>query len=108
MQISDYIAIAALLIAVLSAVYSRWTWSEAKKANDISRINTLITLREHYSELMNREFENSNRWLDGKENKIPDGYTEACSKAAAGYQEKLTQVTKQLEVLQKEVMGSDT
>ena len=108
MQISDCIALVAFLVAALSALYSRWTWSEAKKANDISRINTLITLREHYSELMNKEFENSKRWLKNKENKNPDGYVEACSKAAADYQEKLLQVTKQLEELKKDVMGNET
>lgn len=33
---SDWIAFTAVLVASLSALYARWAWSEAKKANKIS------------------------------------------------------------------------
>lgn len=33
---SDWIAFAAILVASLSALYTRWAWREAKKANEIS------------------------------------------------------------------------
>jgi hypothetical protein len=36
LSISDATAVIAILIATLSAIYSKWAWSEAKKANKIS------------------------------------------------------------------------
>ena len=33
---SDWLAFAAILVAALSALYARWAWSEAHKANKIS------------------------------------------------------------------------
>ena len=36
MSISDLLAFAAMLVAALSALYARWTWCEAIKANRIS------------------------------------------------------------------------
>jgi hypothetical protein len=108
LEFSDYMAIGATLVALLSALYARWTWSEAKKANDISRINTLLTLKQHYSELFQKEYDKSRAWLEGKENKVSDGYTEACSKAAADYQQKYRQVSSQLEKLKPEVLTNET
>jgi len=36
MNQSDYIALAAVAVALLSALYARWASNEAKRANDIS------------------------------------------------------------------------
>lgn len=36
LEMSDAIALLALLVARLSALYTRWTWSEARRANAIS------------------------------------------------------------------------
>lgn len=36
MSQSDYIALAALAVALLAALYARWAANEAKRANDIS------------------------------------------------------------------------
>lgn len=36
MELSDIIAIVAALVAGLSALYARWAWAEAKRANEIS------------------------------------------------------------------------
>lgn len=55
MTIENLIAISAALIASLAALYARWSAREAKKANDIGRLNTLLALRQHYLELMNNQ-----------------------------------------------------
>ena len=49
---SDVAAIIALLAAALSALYARWSAAEARKANDIGRLNALLAFRAHYLELM--------------------------------------------------------
>lgn len=49
------IAIGAALISGLAALYARWSAREAKKANDIGRLNALLALRQHYLELMNHQ-----------------------------------------------------
>jgi hypothetical protein len=108
METSEYIAIVASLVALLSAIYARWTWKEAKKANNIARINTLLTLKQHYSELQQTEHEKSKAWLDGKKSKVSDGYTEACFVAAADYQKKHRQVSEQLEQLKPELLNNKT
>ncbi|PKF60191.1 hypothetical protein CW745_16310 [Psychromonas sp. psych-6C06] len=108
MTITDYIATGAFLVASLSALYARWTWSEARKANDIAKINSLLTLKQHYAELLQNEHDKSKAWLKGKENPISDGYTEACKVAAADYQQKLRQVSSQLEKLRPEILGPKT
>ena len=36
LNISDSLAVISLLVAVLAAIYARWAWSEAKRANEIS------------------------------------------------------------------------
>ena len=48
---SDVIAVIAVLFAALSALYSRWSAKEAIKANDIGRLNELLSFRQHYLEL---------------------------------------------------------
>lgn len=53
--ISDVIAGIAALIATLSAIYSCWSAKEAKKANDIGRLNALLSFRKHYLELIRHQ-----------------------------------------------------
>lgn len=36
MNISDLIALGSFLVALLAAVYARWAWREARRANDIA------------------------------------------------------------------------
>ncbi|MHA2879627.1 hypothetical protein ACXZ7R_24975 [Vibrio campbellii] len=50
MDISDATAVFSLVVAALSAVYARWAWSEAKKANEIS-------LHTHQKEIYDAFFE---------------------------------------------------
>lgn len=52
---SDVIAIIAALFAALSAIYAHWSANEAKKSNDISRLNALLSFRKHYLELMRHQ-----------------------------------------------------
>lgn len=49
---SDVVAIIALVAATFSALYARWSAREAKRANDIGRLNALLAYRAHYLELM--------------------------------------------------------
>ncbi|MGI2112006.1 hypothetical protein ACRN9G_00190 [Shewanella frigidimarina] len=88
---SELITIIASLIALLSALYARWTWSEAQKANKISRLNMLLALKQHYSELMLKEHEKARAW--GKD----DSYAEACRNSYADYQIKYRETSKELE-----------
>lgn len=49
------LAILAILISCLSALYTRWSAIESKKANDIGTLNALLSLRTHYLALMEHE-----------------------------------------------------
>lgn len=46
----DYIALISLVIAVLAWLASRKSAQEAKKANDIGRMNALLALQMHYKD----------------------------------------------------------
>ncbi len=48
---SDVIALLALLVAGLSALYARWSWSEAKKANQISLLGHKKEIYDAFFEL---------------------------------------------------------
>ena len=52
MDTSIVIAILSALIATLSTLYARWSAKEAIKANDIGRMNVLLSFREYYLEQM--------------------------------------------------------
>lgn len=45
------LAIVAIVISAIAAWYARVATSEAKKGNELSRLNALVVLRSHYSEL---------------------------------------------------------
>lgn len=48
---SDVIALLALLVAGLSALYARWSWHEAKKANQISLLGHKKEIYDAFFEL---------------------------------------------------------
>jgi uncharacterized protein involved in exopolysaccharide biosynthesis len=43
------------LVAICSALYARWSAKEARRANDIGRLNALLSFRNHYIELMQQQ-----------------------------------------------------
>lgn len=47
---SNGVATIALLIALAAVLYARKSMLEAKKANDIGRLNTLWSFRHHYQQ----------------------------------------------------------
>ena len=49
-SMSDVIATIAVLVAILSALYARWSVAEAKKANDNGSLNSLFSFKKHYHE----------------------------------------------------------
>ncbi|PPC76967.1 hypothetical protein C4K68_12695 [Pokkaliibacter plantistimulans] len=51
MGTTDIIALLALLVAGLSALYARWSWSEAKKANNISLLGHKKEIYDAFYEL---------------------------------------------------------
>jgi hypothetical protein len=46
------LSIVAILVSILSALYAYLAAREAKKANDIGRLNALLALRRHYFDLL--------------------------------------------------------
>ncbi|MFM4977446.1 hypothetical protein [Aeromonas rivipollensis] len=51
-DLSAAVAVTAALIAAFSALYARRSAKEARRANDIGRLNALLSLRQHYLERM--------------------------------------------------------
>lgn len=99
MESSDWIALTAVLASFLAAVYAKWTWLEAQKANGIAKVDTLLALMQRYSELMQQGLDKSAAWSARPSMPASDGHTEACSRAYAEYQEKHREVSVQLEKL---------
>jgi len=48
---SDVIALLALLVAALSALYARWSWNESRKANQISLLGHKKEIYDAFFEL---------------------------------------------------------
>ncbi|MDM5103733.1 hypothetical protein [Aeromonas salmonicida] len=54
-SISDVISLVAGLIAVVAVVYARRSAKEAERANNMGRLNALLSFRAHYLELMQHQ-----------------------------------------------------
>ncbi len=52
LSISSGVAIISLLVAVWSVLYARRSAAIARQSNDIGRLNSLLSLRVHYLELL--------------------------------------------------------
>ena len=55
MSLEFAVALLALLISALAALYARWSWAEAKRSNDMGRLNALLALRAHYLALLEHQ-----------------------------------------------------
>lgn len=85
------IAVLALLASGLAAVYSRRSVGEARKANDIGRLNALLALRSHYLELMQHQ-EKLAQLLNGSSEGL-----KAAHSAYADLDSKLGEVNREIE-----------
>ncbi|MEG0010259.1 MAG: hypothetical protein RR721_19310 [Aeromonas sp.] len=55
LDVNAAVTMIAVFIAACSALYARSAAKEAKRANDIGRLNALLSLRQHYLELMRHQ-----------------------------------------------------
>ena len=90
----------AALIATLSALYSRWSAKEAKKANDIGRLNALLSFRKHYLELMQHQQKMAKVFKTG------DSGMQALIKKDADLDSKLREVASELEQYHSKVVNN--
>lgn len=51
----ETISIISAVVAVFSAMFAGWTIKEAKKGNDLARLNSLLSFRSHYLQLMEHQ-----------------------------------------------------
>lgn len=79
-----------MLISGLSALYARWATNEAKKSNDIGRLNSLLALRTHYLQLIEHQLKIAKL--------MPDGSTgiDIAEATCANIEEKLKEVNLQI------------
>lgn len=89
----------AVLVAGLAALYARWSVKEAKKANDIGRLNALLAIRAHYLELMAQKGRIAEQ-LKGMKG------AEKAYEAYAGLDSKLREVNKAIDEYHEKVVGS--
>ena len=85
------LAVLALLVSGLAALYARWSAREARRANDIGRLNALLAMRSHYLALM----EHQARLADMLK-ELPSGL-EAARKAYADLDDKLRDVNREID-----------
>jgi len=98
---SDVIATIATLIAILSAIFSYRSVIQAKRANDIGRLNALLSFRKHYLELMEHQSKLA-EVLKGSE-----GGLERVREAYADLDSKLREVGEQLDAYHDKVIGDE-
>tara|TARA_R110000823_G_C15939594_1_gene500307 strand:+ start:515 stop:814 length:300 start_codon:yes stop_codon:yes gene_type:complete len=55
MSLSTGITVISVLVAILSALYARRSATIARQSNDIGRLNSLLSLRAHYLELLGKK-----------------------------------------------------
>ncbi|WP_418641350.1 hypothetical protein [Sulfurimonas sp. ST-27] len=91
----------AILIAILSALYARWSAKEAIKANSIGRMNALLSFRNHYLELM-KEQEKMGKILKNSKNG-----TQAVITKYSELDTKFREVNKELDKYHDRVLKND-
>lgn len=89
----------ALLASCLAAMFAGWSAREAKKSNDIGRLNALLALRTHYLALMQHQSEFA---------KIMNNQSaglEAAMKAYADLDKKLGEVNREIDKQHAGIVG---
>lgn len=94
------LAALALLAAGLAALYARWSVAEAKKANNIGRLNALLALRIHYLSLLEHQAKMANTLKDS-----PSGL-QAVQSACADLDAKLRNVSAEIDKEHTNIVGS--
>ena len=89
----------ALLVSALAALYARWTVREAKSANDMGRLNAMLTLQSHYSEQLNHQAKLAQDLVN-----IPSGHNAALDSHAA-LDVKLREVSREIEKYHSKLVG---
>ena len=100
-ETSTAISVIATLIATLSALYARWSAKEAKKANNIGRLNALLSFRQHYLESIQHQ-EKMVETLGG----IPSGM-QSIHETHAKLDTKLREVLSELEKYHNKVINDE-
>jgi hypothetical protein len=93
------LAALALLVSCLAALYARWSAAEAKKANDIGRLNALLALRTHYLAQMQHQADLAQTLRDS-----PSGHRVALS-AYADLDTKLREVSREIDKQHADIVG---
>lgn len=100
LSMSDVVSIIALLAAALSALYTRWSAAEAKRANDIGRLNALLAFRAHYLEIIAQKGRVADQ-LKGMEG------AQKAYEAYADLDSKLREVNKEIASYHSKVVASE-
>lgn len=89
------------MVAILSAIYSRRSVTQAKRANDMGRLNALLSFRKHYIELMERKVKLAEVLISSEVGmeKVGETYAELDSK--------LREVVEQLDVYHDKLVGNE-
>lgn len=99
--LSDAIAVVSAIVAFLSAYYARHTINEAKKANELSRMNALLSFRKHYLELMEHQTKMAEVL------KTSDSGMQAVREKYADLDSKLREIHKELEPYHSKVVENE-
>ena len=89
------------MVAILSAIYSRRSVTQAKRANDMGRLNALLSFRKHYIELMERKVKLAEvlRSSEVGMEKVAEAYADLDSK--------LREVVEQLDAYHDKIVGNE-
>lgn len=96
------LAALAALAASLAAMYARWSVREAKRSNDIGRLNALLALRTHYLALMQHQAE-----LVKILSNSPAGL-QAVHNSYADLDTKLREVSREIDKQHADIVGQNT
>lgn len=100
-MLAETISIFAVLVAGLSALYSRWAVKEAKKANELNRFNALLDLKSSYIKEMQEQIKAAKEW--GSD----DGFAQACRDSYANAQIKYREVNEELDLFHAKIVQNE-
>ena len=94
----ELISIIAILVASLSALYSRYAYKEAQKSNNLSRLNSLLSFRKHYLELIEHQYKLAETLPSGSKG------MQMTIDSCANLDSKLREISKEIELYHNKVV----
>lgn len=103
MEPGDYISVISVGFALFSYLASRKSVKEAKKANDIGRMNALLALQMHYKDRIRHQHANFDS-MKNDDGKVPESFGQSVRNEVGMLQDRSREVEAAIKKMHEKVV----